>query len=165
MDLGWFVLSVFLFIEILLVTLVCMPMPSNEVRGAVNGWVASLWLYQPVQYAAIGMLAVDVFYLCFVWQALSNPLYDMGFFSHEMGVSCEYKQDLYLAERNAYISASILFLFFVLRRLVDIQDKLHMARSQVKAIQGGGGAGGDALLMDGSHKKPLAVEADDKKAK
>jgi Bap31/Bap29 transmembrane region len=160
MDLGWFILSVFLFVEVVLVTLLCLPMPSNDVRGAINGFVASLWLLKPVEYTVLALLALDVFYLAFVWQSLTNPLYDMGVFSHDMGVSCEYKQDLFLAERNAYIAASVLFLFFVLRRLVDIQGKLHVARKQVKAIQGGEGRG--ALLMDGSNKQG-AIE--DKKGK
>ena len=162
MDLGWLILSTFLFVEVTLVTLLCAPMPSNEIRGAVTSWVASLWDLKPVQYAVLALLALDVFYFAFVYQALSNPLYDLGIFSREMGVSCEYKRDLYLMERNAYVSVSVFFIFFVLRRLVDIQDKLHIARSQVKAMEGGGGGGSGKLLQDGAGK---SGESDVKKLK
>ena len=39
---------------------------------------------------------------------------------------------MYQNERNAYITGFSLFLFFVLRRLLDIQRKLHEARQQMK---------------------------------
>jgi Bap31/Bap29 transmembrane region len=163
MDLGWFILSVFLVVEVIIITLLCLPMPTNDVRGVINGCVASLWMLKPVEYTVLALLALDIFYLAFVWQSLSNPLYDMGIFSHDMGVSCEYKQDLFLAERNAYIASSVLFLFFVLRRLVDIQDKLHVARKHVKkTIQQGGE---ESLLMDGTHntKDGLMIQAAENK--
>jgi len=155
MDLGWSILSAFLIIEILLVTLLCLPMPSNEIRGFINNWVASLWEFKPVVYTALGLLLLDIIYFAYVFQSLANPLYDLGFWSHDMGVSCEYKQDLYLAERNAYITGANLFLFFVLRRLVDIQGKLHVARGQVKQL---GGGGGGANLIEGK-KSAGAIEA------
>jgi len=60
-----------------------------------------------------------------------------------------------LAERNAYITGANLFLFFVLRRLVDIQGKLHVARGQVKQL---GGGGGGANLIEGK-KSAGAIEA------
>lgn len=49
-----------------------------------------------------------------------------------MSVTCEVKQAMYREERNAFIAGMGLFLFLVLHRLVDIQDKLHKARESVK---------------------------------
>jgi hypothetical protein len=42
---------------------------------------------------------------------------------------------MYREERNAFISGMGLFLFFVSNRLVDIQDKLHLARDAAKQAQ------------------------------
>mmetsp|Transcript_5937 Transcript_5937/g.8394 ORF Transcript_5937/g.8394 Transcript_5937/m.8394 type:complete len:178 (+) Transcript_5937:2-535(+) len=146
MDPGWFFLFLFLIVEILLVILLCLPMPSNDIRGMITTWVASLWDAKPVQYTVYVLLAIDAFYFYFVMHALWNPLHDFGFWTPiEMGISCEQKQDLYVNERNAYITGGSILLFFILNRLVDIQDKLHKSRHQVKSMsttsstQGGGG--------------------------
>lgn len=65
--------------------------------------------------------------------ALLHPLYDLGILNPvDMSVTCEIKQAMYREERNAFISGMGLFLFFVLNRLVDIQDKLHRSRFEVK---------------------------------
>lgn len=133
MDPGWFLLFLFLMIELFFVTLLCLPMPSNEIRGHITSLVTSLWDNQLVQYIVYFLLAIDVLYFYFVCDALLHPLYDLGILSPvEMGVSCEQKQDLFYNERNAYIAGGSIFLFFVLNRLVDIQDKLHKQRNVVK---------------------------------
>ena len=144
MEAIWFLLFVFLLVELVLVTALCMPMPSNETRHKVTSFVASLRDAKPVQYTCYVILAVDVGYFWFVSDALLHPLYDFGILAPavHMGITCEYKRDLFYNERNASITGAIIVLFFVLRRLVDIQGKLHAARAQVKAL--GGDAGGDA---------------------
>ena len=151
MEFVWFILFLFLILEIVLVALLCMPMPSNEIRGKVNSWVASLWLLKPVQYTVFALLIVDIGYFATVADALLHPFYDTLAPAHNMGISCEYKQDLFYNERNASITGASIFLFFVLRRLVDIQDKLYVSRSQVKELAlgnnaGGGSGGGNKLL-------------------
>ena len=114
MDLPYLVLTIFLICQVTAVSVLCMPVPSNDIRGAINRFMTSLWDQKAVEYGVLGMLVVNVIFGAQVGHALANPLYDMGFWSHDMGVSCEYKQDLYLAERNAYITGANLFLFFVL---------------------------------------------------
>ena len=138
-------------------TLLCMPMPSNEIRGRVNSWVASLWHAQPVQYTVYALLVVDIGYFATVADALLHPFYDTLAPAQNMGISCEYKQDLFYNERNASITGASVFLFFVLRRLVDIQDKLYQSRGQVKSLilgnNGGAGGGGNEMLEGDAAKK------------
>mmetsp|Transcript_11346 Transcript_11346/g.16671 ORF Transcript_11346/g.16671 Transcript_11346/m.16671 type:complete len:158 (-) Transcript_11346:121-594(-) len=149
MDPGWFVLFLFLIVEIILVTLLCLPVPSNDVRGAITTFVINIWENKQVQYFIYFILIMDVIYFYFVFHALLNPFYDLGILSPvEMGISCEQKQDLFYNERNAYITGGSLFLFFILNRLVDIQEKLHQARKHVKTLssecisdEGSGGGG------------------------
>lgn len=143
MEFVWFILFLFLILEIVLVALLCMPMPSNDIRGKINSWVASLWLLKPVQYTVYALLIVDIGYFATVADALLHPFYDTLAPAHNMGISCEYKQDLFYNERNASITGASIFLFFVLRRLVDIQDKLYVSRSQVKALGGDSGGGNE----------------------
>lgn len=79
MDPGWFFLFMFFMAEALLVTLLVLPMPSNNVRGAIVKWIVSLWESRPVQYTSYVMLALNVIYFWFVCDALLHPLYDFGF--------------------------------------------------------------------------------------
>ena len=61
-------------------------------------------------------------------------------------------------ERNALICGASLFLWFVLRRLVDIQGKLHESRAMHKAV-GGVPTGGVPMGMPvGKPGKPLKGE-------
>ena len=61
-------------------------------------------------------------------------------------------------ERNALICGASLFLWFVLRRLVDIQGKLHESRAMHKAV-GGAPKGGVPMGMPvGQPAKPLKGE-------
>lgn len=134
MDPGWLLLFLFLLAELLIVALLCLPMPSNAIRGKLVKSISSLWEATWIQYTVYLVLAIDVVYFYFVFDALSHPLYDLGILTPiEMGVSCEQKQDLYYNERNAYISGGSIFLFFVINRLIDIQEKLHVQREMVKA--------------------------------
>jgi len=136
MDPGWFILFLFLMTEIALITLLVMPMPSNDFRGQVTTFVSKLWHdNQILRYAVYAMLTLDVIYFWFVFDALLHPLYDYGFLRNpvaETGISCEATKAMYANERSAYITGVSLFLFVVLNRLVDIQDKLHQARRIVK---------------------------------
>lgn len=133
LDPGWLVLLLFMLIEGFLIFLMILPMPSNNYRRKLRDAIASLWESPPIRYFSIGFLVLDGFYFYFVCDALLHPLYDMGILSPvDMAVTCEVKQGMYRAERNAFISGMGLFFFFVLNRLVDIQDKLHKARDLAK---------------------------------
>jgi hypothetical protein len=133
LDPGWLVLYLFMLIEGFLVILMILPVPSNDARRFIRDKVAGLWDSKPIQYFSIAFLLLDAFYFWFVFNALLHPLHDFGILTPiDMAVTCEIKQAMYREERNAFISGMGLFLFFVLNRLVDIQDKLHLARNAAK---------------------------------
>ena len=139
MEPGWFVLFVFMIIEAFFVLLLVMPMPSNKVRGAITGFVTLVWDQTPaVRYTAILLTLVNLVYFVSVFDALAHPLYQhLGFMTLSedlLAVSCELRASHFERERNAYICGFSLFLFLVLRRLVDIQAKLHESRADVKTI-------------------------------
>ena len=84
---------------------------------------------------------------------------DLGILSPvAYAITCEAKQDMFRQERNALICGASLFLWFVLRRLVDIQGKLHESRAMHKAV-GGAPKGGVPMGMPvGQPAKPLKGE-------
>jgi len=135
MDPGWFVLCLALALECFLVTLLILPMPSNKVRGAITKWVISLLSNQTVKYGGFALLVLDAYYFAFTMDAISNPLIHVGIMSplEESMVSCEKGLAAFRNERNAYITGFSLFMFLVLRRLVDIQSQLFESRSLAKA--------------------------------
>jgi len=135
MDPGWFVLCVALALECFLVTLLILPMPSNKIRGALTTWVVSLLHNQTVKYCGFAVLALDAYYFAYTMDAISNPLYHVGMMSpmEEQVISCEVGLAMFRNERNAYITGFSLFMFLVLRRLVDIQSQLFESRSRAKA--------------------------------
>ena len=69
-----------------------MPMPSNQVRGAVTRWVVGLWSHDAVRYTFMGIMGLNVFYFYFVMDAMLHPLYDLGFLTPiEQAPTCELK--------------------------------------------------------------------------
>jgi len=137
MEPGWFVLVVALMLECLFVILLILPMPSNKVRGFITQWVTKVCEHPAVRYGFTAVMILDAVYLYFLMGALTHPLYDLGFLSPiENAPTCELKVDLFRNERNAYITGFSLFMFLVLRRLIDIQSKLHQAREDMKAMRG-----------------------------
>jgi len=130
----WFLLFLFMLIECALVLLLIMPMPSNQVRGAVTKFVAGLWDNDVCKYVSMGAMAINAIYFFYVCDHLLSPMYAFGFLSgyDELLLSCELRAAAFANERNAYITGSSLFLFLVLRRLVDVQAKLFESRAEVK---------------------------------
>uniref|UniRef100_A0A7S3BT76 BAP29/BAP31 transmembrane domain-containing protein n=1 Tax=Haptolina ericina TaxID=156174 RepID=A0A7S3BT76_9EUKA len=109
-------------------------MPSNKVRGAITQWVTAVCELPAIRYGFTAVMLLNLFYFYFVMDALLHPFYDLGFLSPlDNAPTCESKVALFRNERNAYITGFSLFMFLVLRRLIDIQSKLHQARSEVKA--------------------------------
>lgn len=135
MDPGWFFLFFFFIIELTLATLLCLPMPSNEVRGAIVSFIVKAWESRAVRITSLVMLLLNTVYFWFVCDALLHPLYDFGLIRNpfaEGGLTCEQKQNFFYNERNAYLTGMSIFLFIILNRMVDIQDKLFQARGEVK---------------------------------
>ena len=135
-DLGWFILFLFLIFEIALVLLLVTPMPSNAARGAVVTALVSVWeKQQAVRYVAITIGAINVIYFLHVVDALRQPFYAFGFLLEDAFLTCELRAQAFERERNAYITGFAIFLFLVLRRMVDIQSQLFRNRDQMKAVE------------------------------
>ena len=140
MDLGWLLIFGFCAVEMLIVLLLVMPMPSNHVRGAITGAITHLWDKQEaIRYIAIGFTIINALYFWTVVDALTDPFKaHFGFLVFDDPlVTCEMRAAMFERERNAYVTGFSLFLFLVLRRLVDIQQKLHEARADSKSAHTG----------------------------
>ena len=140
MDPGWLILFSFMLIEAFIVLLLVMPMPSNHVRGAITASVTALWEKQPaIRYIAVCLTLINGFYFWHVIDALLDPFrVHFGIFGlNDPLLTCEMRATNFERERNAYITGFSLFLFLVLRRLVDIQVKLHEARADSKSVAAG----------------------------
>lgn len=135
-----------LLVESLLVLLLCAPMPSNKIRGAVTRWVDNLWNHQFIKYSFSVLSIVNGSNLMMLIYSLRQPYYQLGLgFGRrrvralmELGAQIELLRD----ERNAIISGASLFLCVILRRLVKIQMQLHSARTAEKSATGGAGSPG-----------------------
>ena len=121
---GWLILFVFMALEMALVLLLVAPMPSNAVRGAVTTWVSGLYAVPAFRYITYTLLAIDLVYFWYVFDALMHPLYDFGILVSPFEISCEVRAAKFESERNAYITSFSLFLALILNRLIDIQAKL-----------------------------------------
>jgi hypothetical protein len=73
--------------------------------------------------------------LWWVLDSLLHPLYNLGILSGRPDLTCELRAEMFMNERNAHSAAASIFLWFVLRRLLDIQAKLHESRSHSKWAQ------------------------------
>ena len=144
--------SFFMVIELTLVFLLVLPVPSNNVRKILTDFIVGLWDVQAVQYFSIAFLVLDSIYFYFIMGALLHPLYDLGILSPiDMSPTCEIKQAMFREERNAFIAGMGLFLFFVLNRLVEINRKYHKMRGEAKAA---------AALSKASEKSGLSKKDD-----
>ena len=133
-------LFVFMLFEAAVVLLLCMPMPSNKVRGAVTYFVTSTWNATPaLRWISGTVCLIDAFYFYQVVDTLLDPLRQRfgWLIVDDPLVSCEMRIHAIERERNAYITGCSLFLFLVLRRLTDIQGKLHEARYEAKSASAG----------------------------
>jgi B-cell receptor-associated protein 31 len=129
----WFILFLFMLIEAIIVLLLVAPMPSNSVRGALLKAITGTWESQTaVRYVSYAAVIINALYLWRVSDALKVPLYAFGILEDPL-ISCELRASRFERERNAYITGFSLFLFLVLRRLVDIQAKLFESRADAKS--------------------------------
>ena len=88
-----------------------------------------------MRYIALFLGSINVIYFLMVFDALRQPFYAFGFMLEDALVSCEFRAMAFERERNAYITGFSLFLFLVLRRMVDIQKQLFTLRAEMKDAQ------------------------------
>eukprot|EP00754_Rhynchopus_humris_P000919 Rhum_TRINITY_DN10576_c0_g1::Rhum_TRINITY_DN10576_c0_g1_i1::g.39108::m.39108 len=126
-----FLFLVFLYLLALsfLVAILCLPMPSNAVRGLVIRALPDLWKRsQPVRFFTFIMALINAYYF-----------YESMSYQDNYSNMTEGKQDhirLFIEQRNAYLSGAGLFLTFTLYRLVELHSQLHDAREVVKGSEG-----------------------------
>tara|TARA_B110001452_G_scaffold78640_1_gene64177 strand:- start:228 stop:662 length:435 start_codon:yes stop_codon:yes gene_type:complete len=130
-------------------------MPSNAARGAMTDLVQNITSNQHVKFVMWGFFCVNLFYFWYTLDGLQHIGRDLGVLMPiEYAVTCETRQDMFRQERNALICGASLFLFFILRRLVDIQGKLHESRAREKALTSGAAAAAGGVPMGMPVGKP-----------
>ena len=107
-----------------------MPMPSNLVRGAVIKSLAHFWnSYSGLRYVSYILVSVNFLYFA---QTYKLVYYVERPAAMDRFEECDHKISLFREQRNLYITGFSIFIFFVFRRLLDIQTKLFEARRAVK---------------------------------
>jgi hypothetical protein len=130
MDPGWLLVTGGLLFQCVLVILLVIPVPSNHVRGAILQLVHLIWTPQPVKYIVALVMALNAWYF---WSTLHFMSRQGSLLSPIDTARTQTEEiSLYRNERNAFLTGGNLFLFLVLRRLVDIQDQLRRARIAYK---------------------------------
>ena len=135
LDWAYNVLCTALFAECALVLLLVLPMPSNQIRGALTRAVIALWEAALLRNAFLIILLLDAFFFVITLHELSNPMHAFWAGPHTIDINCERRLDIFREERNAFVTGFSLFMSLILRRLCDIQSKLHEARVYEKAVQ------------------------------
>lgn len=114
--------------------LLVIPVPSNSMRGAIVHGLNSLWAEHPALRGGAGLLCVvNVIALGFAVRKLSFPpeMMPPPPPPHEL-VHCPFALEQFRAERNALLSGFSLFVFLMMRRLLETQKQLYEAREAAK---------------------------------
>lgn len=127
MDPVWLLMSAFTAMEVLVVMVLVMPMPSNAVRGRLTQAINQKWATShTLKKLCWVMLTLNAYYAYSSIAELREAHAVMS------SATCETRATTLYLERNAYICGFSVFLFFVLRRLLEIQGQLHATRAIVK---------------------------------
>lgn len=139
LDPVWLLMMLFTATEVLVVALLVAPMPSNKIRGRITSFLDKLWQQDKyVQRTCWVVLTLNCYYLVDAIKELSehNKIYGSA--------TCESRAMALWLERNAWLCGFSVFLFFVMRRVLEIQGQLYETRDLVKkAASSGGGNGND----------------------
>ncbi|KAF8068439.1 hypothetical protein HT031_002128 [Scenedesmus sp. PABB004] len=126
LDPVWALMALFSVVEVAVVALLVAPMPSNAVRGAIQGGISRFWHSQEyVKKTSWVVLTLNSYYLWDAGRSLAahNKIY---------AASCDAQLTTLFLQRNALIAGGSIFLFFVMRRLLDIQGQLFATRALAK---------------------------------
>ncbi|KAJ8604362.1 hypothetical protein CTAYLR_002554 [Chrysophaeum taylorii] len=138
-----------LVVQSLVCLLLVIPMPSNSVRGMIVGGLNRIWDQHPAIRSAAALLCVfNAFLFITELRRLSWPeppppppppprrgmpgLPGMPPPPPVNDFACEFQLGLFRSERNAYMSGFSLFIYFMMRRLLEIQQMLYKARKAEK---------------------------------
>jgi len=118
--------------EVVLLLLLCMPMPDTRVRGWLLNVMSTIW---SSKHLRIGVFVIAALTGLLFLDALRNVAYvgdemkerfEHGRNEHQIALR------LFLNQRNCYISGFALFLMLIIFRFYDILNQLHRARSEIK---------------------------------
>ena len=106
-------------------------MGTNVVRGIVVQSLSKMWDgNSAIRYIAYLIVFINVIYFAMTYK---NVYYSPSQEMLTRWEECDTKILRFREQRNLYITGFSIFLFFVFRRVLDIQKKLHEARKIVKA--------------------------------
>ena len=118
----------------MIVGLLVMPMPANIVRGAIVTTVGKLWnTNSAIRYISWLIVGINVLYFAMTYK---NVYYSPPQDILSRWEECDVKIMRFREQRNLYITGFSMFLFFVFRRVLEIQTQLHQARKKIKASKG-----------------------------
>eukprot|EP00039_Didymoeca_costata_P017461 m.324145 g.324145 ORF g.324145 m.324145 type:complete len:152 (-) comp16540_c10_seq15:137-592(-) len=118
-DAGWLFLYAFALLETLAVLILVMPMPSNKFRGFFVNSFLQIW-------ANSSFLRSFMVFGIGVCSLILITITRRNFFVLQQ--SCPAREEL-------YVSSYSLFMFIILRRLLNIQRLLHLSRDELKRAE------------------------------
>ena len=108
-----------------------MPMPANIVRGAIVTSLSKLWnTNSAIRYISWLIVGINIIYFVLTYK---NVYYSPPPEILSRWEECDTKILRFREQRNLYITGFSVFVFFIFRRLLEIQIQLHQARKKVKA--------------------------------
>eukprot|EP01116_Phalansterium_solitarium_P017521 TRINITY_DN4338_c0_g1_i1.p1 TRINITY_DN4338_c0_g1~~TRINITY_DN4338_c0_g1_i1.p1 ORF type:complete len:152 (-),score=24.12 TRINITY_DN4338_c0_g1_i1:253-708(-) len=128
----WMFFLAVLLAQMVLVLILCLPMPSNRLRGFIVNIFETAWSRSPKLRAFVQMIACATA-IMFLDSMRSIYMLDEKLDKGSTGATAELmmKLRLFHSQRNAYITGFSLFLMLVLYRFQDLISQLHQARSAV----------------------------------
>jgi len=106
-------------------------MPSNQVRGFIVGGFNELWTKSPtVRSAATLLCALNAIAFAVNLSALAEPVPPPP--PRPDPFFCDAGASRFAAERNLYLNGFSLFIYFIMRRMLEIQTQLFAARKAAK---------------------------------
>jgi len=118
--------------EVIVLLLLCMPVPDIRVRGGILDLMGFIWTSR---YLRIGVFVIAAITGLLFFDALRN-VSSMGDEMREHQLSGHNEHQialrLFLNQRNCYISGFALFLMLIIFRVYEMSNQLRHARVEVK---------------------------------
>lgn len=119
--------------QVLVVILLCMPLPSNAIRGKIVHSFQNVWKGS-YQMRTLSRVIMFIIFLLFVDAMRSSYVYTE---KHEEGATMAHNDLMiqiqrFRSQRNAYITGFSLFLGGVIWRLLFLIAQLYEAREECK---------------------------------
>jgi hypothetical protein len=122
-------------VQVVVVLILVMPMPTNYVRGYVARGFSSLWKNNPsLRNIAFMLFLLNVMAFVLEMRTLYFNPPPLEKFPGPDGFM-ERRMQLFRTERNAYLTGMSCFVYFVMTRLVQIQLQLYDARNAQKIAE------------------------------